>query len=204
MAAVAAIVPLSLLEAIRSLDAPVEDGLDELSPEIVSKRLGLSSTVAAQIARYRDLAEREGTLPRDEAVSVFRLVGRRQDAALVFADAGRRAARHAARRVATDALTRVSPNALGRRLAARAARRAARDVFGAELGFTGGLASASIADSPAVEAWPGGEACAYHAAALSELLRILTGFEGIMRQVRCRGRGDAACEWQAVPGGDYE
>ena len=48
-----AFIPLSLLEAIRNLDTPLEDGLDELSPEIVSKRLGLSPTVAAQIERYR-------------------------------------------------------------------------------------------------------------------------------------------------------
>ena len=44
---VAAVIPLSLLEAIRNLDTPVEDGLDERSPELVAKRLGLSSTVAA-------------------------------------------------------------------------------------------------------------------------------------------------------------
>lgn len=143
-------------------------------------------------------------MPRDEAVSVFRLVGRRPDAPLVFADAGRRAARHAARRVATEALARVSPNVLGRRLAARAASRGAREVFGAELAFTGGLARAKIMDPVAVEAWPAGEACAFHDAALAELLRLLTGFEGIMRHVECRGRGAAACLWQAIPGGDYE
>jgi hypothetical protein len=106
--------------------------------------------------------------------------------------------------VATDALTRVSPNALGRRLAARAVRRAAREIFGAEVGFPNGLAAARMTHSPALDAWPGGEACAYHASALAELLRILTGFEGIMRPVQCRGSGDAACEWQAVQGGDYE
>ena len=37
-----AIIPLSLLEALRNLDTPVEDGLEELAGEIVSKRLGLS------------------------------------------------------------------------------------------------------------------------------------------------------------------
>jgi predicted hydrocarbon binding protein len=160
--------------------------------------------VAAQIARYRALVERDTSVPRDEAVSVFRLVGRRQDAALVFADAGRRAARYAARRVATEALARVSPNVLGRRLAARAARRGAREVFDAELGFTGGLGTASIGDPVAVAAWPGGEACAFHDAAFAELLRLLTGFEGLMRHEECRARGAATCVWRAVPAGDYE
>ncbi|HEU5050408.1 MAG TPA: hypothetical protein VFU00_08810 [Gemmatimonadales bacterium] len=201
---VKAVVPLSLLEAIRSLDAPVEDGLDDLAPEIVSKRLGLSATVAAQIARYRALAERDAAVPREEAESVFRLVGRRSDAPLVFADAGRRAARHAARRVAAGALGRVAPNALGRRLAARAAARAAREVFDADVKFSGGLAEVRSEAPVAAEAWPGGEACPFHAAAFAELFRLLTGFEGIMRHEGCRGRGDPACIWRAVPGGAYE
>ncbi|HYC31589.1 MAG TPA: hypothetical protein VEB59_04825, partial [Gemmatimonadales bacterium] len=94
---VPAIIPLSVLEAIRNLDTPVEDGLEELAEEIVTRRLGLSPTVAAQIQRYRQAADREGTVYLDEAVSVLRLVGRRPDAPLVFADGGRRAARYAAR-----------------------------------------------------------------------------------------------------------
>ena len=63
---VAALIPLSLLEAIRNLDTPVEDGLDELAEEIVVRRLGLSPTVAAQIQRYRQTAERGGTVELDE------------------------------------------------------------------------------------------------------------------------------------------
>jgi len=86
-----AIVPLSLLEALRNLDTPVGDGLDELAGEIVSKRFGLSSTVAAQIQRYQEAHRRGLPVPVDETVGVFRLVGRRPDAALVYADAGRRA-----------------------------------------------------------------------------------------------------------------
>jgi len=87
-----AIVPLSLLEALRNLDTPVGDGLDELAGEIVAKRFGLSSTVAAQIQRYQDAHRRGLPVPADETVGVFRLVGRRPDSALVYADAGRRAA----------------------------------------------------------------------------------------------------------------
>ena len=53
---VPALIPLSLLEAMRNLDTPVEDGLEELAEEIVVRRLGLSPTVAAQIQRYRQAA----------------------------------------------------------------------------------------------------------------------------------------------------
>ena len=44
-----AVIPLCLLEAMRNLDTPIDDGLAELAQEMVSKRLGLSTTVAAQI-----------------------------------------------------------------------------------------------------------------------------------------------------------
>lgn len=182
----------------------MEDGLDELAPEIVAKRLGLSSTVAAQIARYRSVAEREGTVPRDEAVSVLRLVGRRPDASLVFADGGRRVARHAARRVSGNAIAKVAPGGVGRRLANRAARAAARETLGAELRFPAGAAEARMAEPLSILAWPAGEACEFYAAALTELLRLLTGFEGMMRHETCRGRGDSACVWRSVAAGAYE
>ena len=54
--AVHAILPLSLLEAMRNLDTPIDDGLAELAGEMVAKRLGLSTTVASQIERYRQTA----------------------------------------------------------------------------------------------------------------------------------------------------
>ena len=76
----AALIPLSLLEALRNLDTPVEDGMEELAEEIAVRRLGLSPTVAAQIQRYRQAAERGGVVDTDEVLSVLRLVGRRPDA----------------------------------------------------------------------------------------------------------------------------
>ena len=78
-----AVVPLSLLEALRNLDTPVGDGLEELAGEIVAKRFGLSGTVAAQIQRYQDAYRRGLPVPLDETVGVFGLVGRRPGAALV-------------------------------------------------------------------------------------------------------------------------
>lgn len=194
-----AFIPLSLLEAIRNLDTPLEDGLDELSPEIVSKRLGLSPTVAAQIERYRSEVETVGAA---EAVSVFRLVGRRPDAALVFADAGRRAARYAAR--SAPALLKVAPGGIGRSMASRAARRAARAAFSADLKTPAAGAEVRMAAPLSILAWPGGEACAFYGAALGELLRTLTGFEGTMRHETCLGRGDPGCVWRAQRAETYE
>ncbi len=198
--AVPALIPLSLLEAIRNLDTPVEDGLDELAEEIVVRRLGLSPTVAAQIQRYRQTAERDGAVDADEAISVLRLVGRRVDAPLVFTDAGRRAARYATRVHARPAwtLSRVSAGGFARRIAHRSAGHLARRVFGGALGSGAEGIEVRMADSLSVAALPDGSACSFYGAAYGELLRRLTGFEGAMLHERCRGRGNDACVWRSA------
>jgi len=205
-AAVPALLPLSLLEAIRNLDTPVEDGLDELAEEIVVRRLGLSPTVAAQIQRYRAAAAREGTVELDEVVSVLRLVSRRPDASLVFADAGRRAARYAVRSRGRSARTfaRVSPTALARRVSLRAAARLARQVFDGELKAPAHGTEVRMADPLSILAVPDGAACTFYGSAYGELLRCLTAFEGAMLHERCRARGDDACVWRSAAAEVYE
>ena len=173
-AAVPALLPLSLLEAIRNLDTPVEDGLDELAEEIVVRRLGLSPTVAAQIQRYRAAAEREGTVELDEVVSVLRLVGRRPDAraGLRRRRPPRRALRRAlARAVGADARAGVARGgwAAGSRCARRrgwrgrcSAASCGRPAHGTEVRMT---------DPLSILAVPDGAACAFYGAAYGELLR---------------------------------
>ncbi len=203
---VAAVIPLSLLQAIRNLDTPVEDGLQEFAEEIVARRLGLSRTVAAQIARYEEAAERGGDVPQEEAVAVFRLVDRRPDAELAFADAGRRAARQVARAAAfpVRALVSGAPAFVGRRVGARAAASGAREAFGAELTLAGGIALARVDEPLSLLAGEKNRGCGFYGAALGELLRCHTGFEGAMLHERCRLRGDTECAWRAVHTGDYE
>ena len=144
-----ALIPQSLLEAIRNLDTPLDDGLNELAEETVSKRLGLSTTVAQQIERYRESAEHEGQVPAEEAISVFRLVGRRPDATLVYSDAGRRAARYAARAagVGTKVLLGVSPGALKRHFGIRSAARVASRLLGLEINLRSGNPQVRLKES---------------------------------------------------------
>lgn len=205
-ATIPAIVPLSLLEAIRNLDTPIEDGLEELADEIVARRLGLSRTVAAQIQRYREAAEHEAGVGLDEALSVLRLVGRRPDAALAYADAGRRVARYAARASGRPAWTmlRVSPPGFSRRLALRAATRVARAVFDAELRTGGEAPEVQMVLPLSIQALPDGAACGFYSSAYSELLRWLAGFEGTMLHERCHALGHEDCVWRAVAGEVYE
>jgi hypothetical protein len=196
---VPAAIPLSLLEAIRNLDTPLNDGLTDVAPELDARRFGLSGTVAAQIRRYGEQAARMDMVTSDEAVSVFRLVGRRPDAALVFADAGRRVARHAAGTSFARARAR-----LGGRAAQRGASAIVGETFGGELRFPEPDAEVRLARPLSILAWPDGEACGYYGSAFSELLRLMTGFEGVLAHVACRGRGDHDCIWRGAPVEDYE
>ena len=203
---VAALIPLSLLEALRNLDTPVEDGMEELAEEIVVRRLGLSPTVAAQIQRYRQSAERGGKVDTDEVLSVFRLVGRRPDASLVFADAGRRAARYAARARGRSSrtLARMSPSGVARRIALRSVTRLARTFFEAEVSDRSPQVEVTMRTSLSIVALPGGEACLFYGSAYLELLRGMTGFEGALLHEHCLARGQDACIWRTAVAEVYE
>jgi hypothetical protein len=198
-APVHAIVPLALLEAIRNLDTPLDDGLADLATESVARRLGMSTTVAAQIERYRDAAKRRARVPGEEAVQVFRLVGRRADAQLVYADAGRRAARLAARQRRPSRLAGwLLPRRLRRRLGEARAMRLAARVFGLPLGREGPALGLRLTGSLATAAGHAGAGCLFYGALLGELLRVASGFEGAMVHHECQGRGDAACVWRSA------
>lgn len=203
---VAALIPLSLLEALRNLDTPVEDGMDELAEEIAVRRLGLSPTVAAQIQRYRQSAERGGKVDSDEVLSVLRLVGRRPDASLIFADAGRRAARYAARARGASSLTlaRMSPRGVARRIVLRSVTRLARTFFDGEVSDQSPDVEVRMGSSLSIVALPGGEACLFYGSAYLELLRGLTGFEGALLHESCLARGQDACLWRTAVAEVYE
>jgi hypothetical protein len=193
-----AIIPLALLEAVRNLDTPLDDGLAEFDTETVARRLGMSSTVAAQIERYREAARRDGRVPADEAVQVFRLVGRRPDATLVYSDAGRRAARLAVGRNRASRLARLQPRSVRRGLGERRAVRVAGRLFGLEVGRGGEGLGLRLTESLATSAGFAGPGCYFYSALLGELLRVTSGFEGAMVHDRCLARGDGACSWRAA------
>jgi hypothetical protein len=190
------IVPLAVLEAVKNLDTPVEDGLSEFAEELLVKRLGLSSTVAMQLAEFEQLVRKDARVEAANVEALLRLVGRRPDADLVFADAGRRAARRAVRRL--SGMSRFAAHRAPRLFGHGAARRAARAVLGAELGREKRLPVARVSDSIAIQATPDGAACGFYGAALVELLRLLVGYEGAMVHVACRARGGTGCEWRAA------
>jgi hypothetical protein len=195
-----AIVPLALFEAIRALDLPTDDDLEEFHHDLATKRLGTNRAVAAQIERYAALARADKRVENEEVTAVLRLVGRRADAGLVYAEAGRRAGALAL--AGLPALLRfarrVSP--VGREaLGLRAVSRAAADVFVMRIMRDADTVVVTMENDMAVRATPNGAACAFFGSAVAELLRAVTPFEGALLHVSCRGRGDAACIWHAEP-----
>ena len=194
------ILPLAVLEAMRHLDSPPDEEAAEYVDEHLKKRLGLSDTVAAQIGRYEVGVRRDQGVATAELEQILRLASRRSDASLVFADGGRRAARHALDRLAfaTRWAARHLPRFARRAVGFRAARRCAGEVFGATLVRRGHGAVAAIADPVAVQATPDGASCAFYAAGIAELLRQLVDFDGGMLHPACRARGDARCEWRST------
>jgi hypothetical protein len=162
--------------------------------------------VAAQIQRYRQTAERGGAVDLDEVLSVLRLVGRRPDAPLVFADAGRRAARYAARTRGRSSrtLARISPKGLARRITLGNVARLARTIFEGELNSRPPVVEFKMPAPLSIVALPGGEACLFYGSAYLELLRGLAGFEGALLHESCRSRGDGACLWRTAMAEVYE
>jgi hypothetical protein len=201
LAPIHAVVPLSILEAVQHLDAPIEDGLDEFHRELAIKRLGMSDTVAAQIERYRRLADRGRRVDLDEVSALFRLVGRRSDAGLVFADAGRRAGGRAMAGIGGPAglalrgMRGLAPHGIGFAIARRAVR-----VFDGSLDRDASQISGSIVEPPSALSTPTGVGCGFYGSAIAEILRASTDFDGAMFHVRCRSRGDSLCQWSSREG----
>lgn len=189
-----AIIPLALLESIRALDLPSDQALDDFWDERAPKRLGSSAIVAAQIERYRRLAQRDLRVAAGDVVGLFRLVGRRRDAAVVFAEAGKLASQRSVRRMPTTlkVLFRLTPAMLRPRLGYRLARRAAHDVFGLEIERDG---TVGLPTSPNHAEQLTSDACAFYGAAVNGLVEILRPFEGRVVHTECRHRGDDACRW---------
>lgn len=195
-----AIIPLAVLEAMRNLDAPAPEAPTEYQVELSTKRLGTSGTVAAQIERYALLARRSAQLDAGEVAGLLRLAGRRGDAALVFADAGRRAAKHAAARTprVERLVWRMLPGFARDRLGFRLARRAAESTLGVTLSRDGSHVIAVGRNLPSASATPEGSACGLYGSAVAALLRTFTEFDGALMHAGCAAQGAPECRWQSA------
>ncbi len=193
-----AIVPLAVLQSVRSIDQQGRERTSHYPEDLAPKRLGMNPTVMAQIERYAQLVNKGGQVEVGETGQLFRLVGRRSDAGLVFSQGGRWAARRALASVSTTRrLThKVAPSGLRGRLGLATASRVASKVFGVELSAQEGNGVVAVANQEWADAILDGTSCGFYGAALAELLRELTDFDGAMIHVACSARGDDTCRWQ--------
>ena len=198
LATVDALLPLSLLEAVRDVDTPEE--LDsEFVDELRNKRLGLSDTVYLQIKRYADAVRKKQRTPFDEAVALARLIGRRPDAEAVFRAAGRYLARESYKTInpVTRRMLLLLPSVIARPLALRRTRSIAARYSNGSVRRVGGYVLLEVPRSVTLNTAPGSIGCTYYEAMLRELLGLLVGGVGSVDHVHCAGRGEGTCEWRA-------
>jgi predicted hydrocarbon binding protein len=199
LATVDALLPLSLLEAVRNVDTP-SDALDaEYVDELRNKRLGLSDTIYSQIKRHTEAMRRNQRIPQEESVALAKLIGRRPDAEAVFRAAGRYVARQSYRTISpvTRRLLRLLPAAMARPIAFKRAQRIAGRYLNGTVRRVGNFLHLEVPRSVTLGTAPGATGCLYYESALRELLRFLIGSIGAVEHVRCSGRGEGVCEWRA-------
>lgn len=195
-ARVAPMLPLALLESIRSHDRPPEVLEDEDLSTSLPRRLGLTDVVGSRIRDYED-ADRDGwAIPAEEVADLLRLVLRRPDAEMILCDAGALVARWFHRRTRGIVPVRLLPGPLRRRRAARAARRMLRRIAGGgrvtvvrrplRLQITGALTAELDAN---------GYACTVYTGALEELYSFYSRKRPTVRHSCCATQGQSCCEW---------
>ncbi len=193
------LLPLVLLEAVRTVDLPEGELEAEYVEELRSKRFGLSDTVRAQILRYKEAVKRGQRPSTEEALGIARLVGRRADAEAVFREAGRMVARQTYARIAlpTRRLVRLLPNLFARPLALRQIRRVSARYLTGKVWRVGASIHLEIRESVTRDAAPKLAGCAFYESILRELMQLLVGGVGAVEHVRCASRGEGSCEWRA-------
>ena len=189
------IIAISVLAAVRSHDGQAQGSSPDGDSGNEAIKLGRTRSVAAQIERYTAMIKSGRDVEAQEIAALFTLVARRPDANLLFADAGRRAGRHAANltprllRLVHTSLPAQLRNRLGRRLVRSAAAR----VLDIEL--TDDCTSAAVGGECPASLSPGGLACGMYGSGLAELLRGFTSFDGACFLTQCRARGGDRCRW---------
>ncbi len=193
------LLPLSLLEAVRTVDLPDGELETEFVEELRTKRFGLSDTVHAQIRRYHDAVKRGQRPSAEEAAAIARLIGRRPDAEAVFREGGRSLARRTYDRVSGPLrrLLHILPSLFARPLALGQIRRIGARYLGGQVRRVGASIHLEVRGSVTLDAAPRQGGCTFYESALRELMQQLVDGVGSVEHVRCASRGEGSCEWRA-------
>lgn len=199
-AQVHAVIPLALLEAVRALDVPAADEPEEVRREARMRRLGATQTVAEQIDRYQAMAARDVLVRVDDLVSLARLCSRRPDVGVVFTNAGRHAARLAARTISMRSrITHgVLPSALRESHGLSLVRRLADRFLSINIERNGeSIVARSRVTALLTDAGADGSICEFYSSAIAELLRTFLVFDGAVFHNECVMKDGSQCIWHA-------
>ncbi len=190
---VAALVGLSLLEAIRGRDLPQEVLGEEDPSRTLPRRLGLSGVVEQQIQRFRGEVRRRRRMTDEEAKDLFSLVLRRPDSEDVFRDAGILLAE---RGVRIRRWRRYLPDGLRYAFARRQIQRRIRALFGRPIGGPAhGRFTQEARNHFLLEMDPGGDACALFSGFAQSVLSRYLRTPVSVSHTGCQGREDDLCRW---------
>ncbi len=195
---VSAVLPLSMLEAVRAHDRPGEILEDEQFSVSLPRRLGLTGVVETQIQRYETARRAGRPVPLDEFASLLRLVLKRPDAEAILRDTGQRMAQEHFRRVSNGYLRilRVLPKGVLARAFRRSAQKLLKQMAGdATVEVIGRPPAARIRPNSLAAQDPPGVACALYAATLEHLSELFTGTPATGTHTRCAVNGSPFCEW---------
>lgn len=193
---VSAVVALTLLEVIQTLDRPAEVFEEEDTSVTMPRRLGLSDVVERQIRNYQEGVKRGRKISDDEFSNLVGLVIKRPDSEDVFFESGRRLANRP-----NDRRSRFMPRGLSVALARRRVRRRLKALFGRRIGgFAGGGFTMEGRALLFMQADPGGDACALVSGLCSAVLSATIHGAPAVDHLACEAHGDAFCRW-GIPGG---
>jgi len=189
---VLALLPLSLLEAVREHDRPLEILEDEDLTTSLPRRLGLTGVVSSQIQRYQQAAG--GRVAVAEVTGLMQLVLRRPDAESIVRETGRRITR---RRIGDDVPATARMLRRWDRLVFIPMRSAARRLLRGLVGDVKATVTRPLvvrmSHAPLADA--GLHSCAVYTGALDELVRLYSANQHTVSHVKCTARGDTLCEW---------
>ena len=200
--AVAAALPLALLEATRAHDRPSEVLEDEDLTVSLPRRLGLSGVIDTQIRQFQTAARSGRRVPLNDFINLLKLVLRRPDAETILRETGARVAHNQFAKVppAWVKVVRMLPRAVGYRVMRRAAANLLRNIGGTdEVSVQGSPVRARIANPVLARLEPPGVACALYAAAFEEIASLYLGRKWRVSQAHCAAQSGDYCEWRLEP-----
>ncbi len=196
---VTAVLPLTLLESVRAHDRPEEFLENEDLMLSMPRRLGLTGVVDNQIRQYQAAESAGRAVSLEEVASLIKLVLKRDDAAMILRETGRRMAEQHFQRLPEGyiRILRVLPSGLLLGSWRRSARSLLRQMVGTVAIEVGSrpAAAARLRPNPLAMLEPTGTACALYASVLERLAELYTDASPYAVETRCCATGEDCCEW---------